>query len=126
MKRLIAALVIVAIIVALCVCVSLVITRQLKEVRAMVSQCKECLQKKDSAKAEEIADALVESWEKKEALLSPFINHEKIDEISLEITSLAANIHSNNLPVVLRDAETILMLLHQLEEDEKINLHSIF
>ena len=82
--------------------------------------------KKDSAQAQKIADALVKEWEKRETLLSPFINHEKIDEIGLEITSLAANIRAENYPVLLRDAETILALLHQMEEDEKINIHSIF
>ena len=101
-------------------------SKQVAEIRIMVNECKENLQKKDSVQARKIADTLVKTWERKDMLLSPFINHEKIDEISLEIISLAANIKSENYPVLLRDAETILMLLHQLEEDEKINIHSIF
>ncbi len=126
MKRLITAIIIVLIITALCFTVNILVSKQVAEIRIMVNECKENLQKKDSVQARKIADTLVKTWERKEMLLSPFINHEKIDEISLEIISLAANIKSENYPVLLRDAETILMLLHQLEEDEKINIHSIF
>ncbi len=126
MKRLITAIALILVITALCIGVHFLVSQQVNGVRAMVNQCKEYLEKKDSAQAGKIADALVYEWEKREALLSPFINHEKIDEISLEIASLAANIKAQNFPVLLRDAETILTLLHQMEEDEEINVHSIF
>lgn len=126
MKRLITAITLIVIITALCIGVNFLVTHEVNSVRAMVTQCKDYMIKKDSAQAQKIADALVKEWEKRETMLSPFINHEKIDEIGLEITSLAANIRAENYPVLLRDAETILALLHQMEEDEKINLHSIF
>ena len=126
MKRLITAVALIVIITALCVGVNFLVSHEVNSVRTMVNQCKDYMIKKDSAQAQKIADALVLEWERRETLLSPFINHEKIDEISLEITSLAANIKAENYPVLLRDTETILTLLHQLEEDEKINIHSIF
>lgn len=126
MKRLITAVALIVIITALCIGVNFLVSHEVNSVRTMVNQCKDYMIKKDSAQAQKIADALVLEWERRETLLSPFINHEKIDEISLEITSLAANIKAENYPVLLRDTETILTLLHQLEEDEKINIHSIF
>ena len=126
MKRLITAVALIDIITALCIGVNFLVSHEVNSVRTMVNQCKDYMIKKDSAQAQKIADALVLEWERRETLLSPFINHEKIDEISLEITSLAANIKAENYPVLLRDTETILTLLHQLEEDEKINIHSIF
>ena len=126
MKRLVTAIILVLVITALCFTVNVLLSKQVAEIRTMVNDCIKHLQKKDSVQAGEIADTLVKVWEKKETLLSPFINHEKIDEICLEIISLSANIKSENFPVLLRDAETILALLHQLEEDEEINLHSIF
>ena len=126
MKRLVTAIALIVVITALCIGVNFLVSHEVGSVRAMVTQCKDYLEKKDSAQAQKTADALVKEWEKRETLLSPFINHEKIDQISLEITSLAANIRAENYPVLLRDAETILTLLHQMEEDEKINIHSIF
>lgn len=126
MKRLVTAVALIVVITALCIGVNFLVSREVNSVRAMVNECKAYLEKKDSAQAQKTADALVLKWEKRETMLSPFINHEKIDEISLEITSLAANIRAQNYPVLLRDAETILTLLHQMEEDEKINIHSIF
>ena len=126
MKRLVTAIALIVVMTALCIGVNFLVSHEVNSVRTMVNQCKDYMIKKDSAQAQKIADALVLEWERRETLLSPFINHEKIDEISLEITSLAANIKAENYPVLLRDAETILTLLHQLEEDEKINIHSIF
>ena len=126
MKRLVTAIALIVVMTALCIGVNFLVSHEVNSVRTMVNQCKDYMIKKDSAQAQKIADALVLEWERRETLLSPFINHEKIDEISLEITSLAANIKAENYPVLLRDTETILTLLHQLEEDEKINIHSIF
>ncbi len=126
MKRLVTAIILIIVITALCIGVNLLVSHEIKEVRQMVNQCRDYVEKKDSVQAGKTADTLVKVWEKREAMLSPFINHEKIDEIALEIAGLAANIKAGNEAVLLRDAQTLLTLLHQLEEDEKINLHSIF
>ncbi len=126
MKRLITAIVLIIVITVLCIGLNILVARQVGEVRRMVNDCKELMAKKDIAQAQKTADALVKLWERREALLSPFINHEKIDEITLAVTNLAANIKAGNEAVFLSDAEKILTLLHQLGEDERISLHSIF
>ncbi len=72
------------------------------------------------------AQNLKKYWDKKEKLLSVFVNHEKIDDIEEEISLL--NIYSKQKDNALfyASAEQINVLFHQIKEDNVISAHSIF
>ena len=65
-------------------------------------------------------------WDKKEKILSIFVNHELIDKIEVSISNM--NLHSNfeENTMFYESCDTVKMLLHQVKEDTRISAHSVF
>lgn len=80
----------------------------------------------ESGNAEESAAALNEYWSGKEDGLSFFVNHDRIDNIELEISSLMLLSKKESEVMFYEHIENLKMLLHQVKEDTRINIHSIF
>ena len=76
--------------------------------------------------AEINSQKLKKYWNKKEKILSFFVNHELIDKIELAISNL--NLHSKFKDnYMFYDAcDTVKILLHQIIEDTKLTTHSVF
>ncbi len=72
------------------------------------------------------AKQMKEFWDKKEKVLSVFINHNRIDDIEKAISLLNVYAKSPNNELFYEYADTVKILLHQLMEDTKITVHSIF
>lgn len=70
--------------------------------------------------------ALSEYWNNKEKILSIFVNHDRIDDIEKAISSLIVYAKSPNNELYYEYADTVKILIHQIMEDTKITMHSIF
>lgn len=80
----------------------------------------------ESGTAEKTAAELKQYWSEKEDGLSFFVNHERIDDIELEIASLVLLSKKESEVMFYEHIENLKMLLHQVKEDTRINIHSIF
>ncbi len=80
----------------------------------------------DNKTAKEEAKKVEKYWSKKEPLLSVFVNHDRIDDIETAISSLNvyAKIPDNDL--FYEYADNVKILIHQIMEDTKFTMHSIF
>ena len=76
--------------------------------------------------AEKQAKEFEEYWDKREKTLSVFVNHDRIDDIERAISLL--NIYAKEKDNILfyEYADTVEVLIHQIMEDTKITMHSIF
>ena len=76
--------------------------------------------------AEKEAKAVEKFWNKKEPLLSVFVNHDRIDDIETAISLLNVYAKNPDNQLFYEYADNIEMLIHQILEDTKFTMHSIF
>ena len=94
------------------------------DTQKLVLHCEE--EYRNGSDASSTAKELSEMWDEKEKVLSFFVNHNQIDEIELEISSLSVFCNSENEIYFYDSIETLKTLLHQVKEDTKMSTHSIF
>ena len=124
MKRLISAGILFAFVVAAYVSSFIYIKKTCNETIELVRLCEENY--KDGKNAYETAEKIDEIWVDKEQTLSFFVNHDRIDEVELELTSLLLYSRTDNEILFYEHIETLKMLLFQIKEDSMINAHAIF
>lgn len=124
MKRLIIAGILLVLVVATYITSLKYITTSCKETKTLLNSAVEVYKQNQTAEAE--AKEMSEFWDKKERILSAFVEHDRIDDIEQAISHL--NIYAKEEDNVLfyEYADTVSVLLHQIMEDTKITTHSIF
>ena len=123
MKRLIAAGILLAAVIAAYALSLVYITETCDQAEEIILRCEEAYM---SGNAHDDAEELSDLWDEKEKALSFFVNHSRIDDIELEISSLLLYSKTENEPLFYEHIETLKMLLHQVKEDTRISAHSIF
>ena len=123
MKRLIAAGILMAAVITAYVSSLMYITKTCDETKKLILRCEEAYNDGDAYK---YADELSRLWDEKEKALSFFMNHDRIDDIELEISSLLLYSKTKEEILFYEHIETLKMLLHQVKEDTRVNVHSIF
>ncbi len=76
--------------------------------------------------ATEEAKKLEEYWSKKEPILSVFVNHDRIDDVETAISSLNVYAKMPDNDLFYEYADNVKILIHQIMEDTKFTMHSIF
>ena len=123
MKRLIAAGILLAAVITAYVSSLMYITKTCDETKELVLRCEEAY---NGGEAYKHAEELNNLWDEKEKALSFFINHDLIDDIELEISSLLLYSKTKDEILFYEHIETLKMLLHQVKEDTRVSVHSIF
>lgn len=123
MKRLIAAGILLAAVIAAYVSSFMYITKTCDETKEIILRCEKAY---NEGEAYKYAEELNNLWDEKEKALSFFMNHDRIDDIELEISSLLLYSKTKEEILFYEHIETLKMLLHQVKEDTRISVHSIF
>lgn len=123
MKRLIAAGILLAAVITAYIMSFAYITKTCDETKELILRCEEAY---DEGAAYKYAEKLSKLWDEKESALSFFMNHNRIDDIELEISSLLLYSETKDEILFYEHIETLKMLLHQVKEDTRISVHSIF
>ena len=123
MKRLIAAGILLAAVITAYISSLLYITKTCDETKELIPRCEDAYNK---GEAHKYAVKLSNLWDEKEKALSFFMNHNRIDDIELEISSLLLYSETEDEILFYEHIETLKMLLHQVKEDTRISGHSIF
>ena len=124
MKRLISAGLLLVFVVTAYVSSYFYIIKTCDETIELVKLCEENY--KDGKNAYETAEKIDEVWVQKEKTLSFFVNHDRIDEVELELSSLLLYSRTKDEILFYENIETLKMLLSQIKEDSMINAHAIF
>ena len=123
MKRLIAAGILLAAVITAYISSLVYITKTCDQAKEIIIRCEEAY---NDGKAQEAAEELSDLWDKKEKVLSFFANHSRIDDIELEIFSLLLYSKTEDEILFYEHIEALKMLIHQIKEDTRISVHSIF
>ena len=124
MKRLIIAGVLFVSVIAIYLISVFYITNSCDKARQLLNNSVSVYTEKATAVSE--AKKLEDYWDKKEKILSVFVNHERIDDIEQAISLLNVYAKSEKDPLFYEYADTVKILIHQILEDTKITIHSIF
>ena len=123
MKRLIAAGILLAAVMAAYISSLMYITKTCDKTKELILRCEEAYSEGEAYK---YAEELSSLWDEKEKALSFFMNHNRIDDIELEISSLLLYSETEDEILFYEHIETLKMLLHQVKEETRISVHSIF
>ena len=124
MKRLIAAAILFIFVITAYISGYLYIDNSCKTAKKYLRECISAYSDNDDATDE--AEKLEKYWSKKENGLSFFANHSKIDEIELAISTLKTYSKTKENEIFYEYSGTVETLIHQLLEDTKPTIHSIF
>lgn len=124
MKRLIVAGVLFVLVIAIYISSVFYITNSCSKASDLLNHSVTVYKEKSTAVNE--AKKLENFWNKKEKFLSVFVNHNRIDDIEHAISLLNVYAKQNNNPLFYEYSDTVNTLIHQILEDTKITMHSIF
>ncbi len=99
-------------------------SRVCKQASILLEDCIMAYDSEDSSEAS--ARKLKKFWDKKEQPLSIFANHQRIDDIEQAISSLVIYSGMDEEEIFYEYSETVKTLIHQLMEDTKPSIHSVF
>ncbi len=124
MKRLIAAVILLTLVISAYIYGYLYINNACNTAKKYLNDCVSVYTDNNDATVK--AEKLEKYWSKKENGLSIFANHSEIDEIELAINSLKIYSNTKNNKIFYEYSGTVKTLIHQLLEDTKPTIHSIF
>lgn len=75
---------------------------------------------------EAAAAELERLWDKREGMLSLFVNHGEIDDFEYELASLSVFAKTDEEAMFYESIARLRTLLHQIKEDTAFGAHSIF
>ncbi len=123
MKRLIPALVILAVIIATFAGSYVYVNTICEEATHLIDECIDEYNQKGITETK--AENFKNYWDKQEKILSIFANHNVIDEIEVSVAELSYHSKFKENTMFYDSAIRIKTLLHQIMEDNKITAHSL-
>lgn len=124
MKRVIAAVVLLVVVVGTYIGSYIYINHVCNETLNKLDDCINAYNNDKNSQKE--AKSLDEYWNKMEKTLSIVVNHGKIDDIEYAIGALKVYSKSNEEMLFYEYSEAVKTHIHQLREDTGISFHSIF
>lgn len=126
MKRLIAAIVLIIGLAALCIGSIITINNSSKDFAQQLATCKSAVEVKDYTTAKNKSIALAKNWKTKRGVLSIFINHMTVEEIDEAVAQLSSFANKENEAHFLAECELLELKLTEMKEYCSISLHTLF
>ena len=124
MKRLIAAAILTVFILVAYFGSYIYVVNTCEETTKLLENC--ILDFKINGNAENKALKLKKQWDKKEKILSYFVNHDLIDEVEVNISNVYTYSKDNENFAFYQFADAVKTRLHQIIEEAKLSTHSVF
>lgn len=124
MKRLIPAAILFVLVITAYITSLLYITNSCDKTKALLDISVTAYKENKTAQKE--AKEIENFWNKKEPLLSVFVNHDRIDDIETAISLLNVYAKMPDNDLFYEYADNVKILIHQIMEDTKFTMHSIF
>ena len=118
MSRIIAAIVLISLLVGFCVSDRIIVNNTYEELNMLLLECE------NSADSKMAVKKLQEEFEKKEGLLSVYVNHDTLDEIAESVARLKS-LAGISTAEYLSECAAIKLKLEYIKKDSGINLHSV-
>lgn len=126
MKRLIAAIVLIITLAALCTVSIIFVGNSYDNFSNDIEKCKIEIENKNYDAAKKLSFDTAKSWRQKRGALSIFINHGTVEQIDESITQLASFANKENEAHFLAECEIIKLNLLEMKEYCSVSLHTLF
>lgn len=126
MKRLIAAGMLLAVVIAVCIMGNITTSAVKRNAALMLNNCKKAIAEEKTAEAAEAADELKEYWNSKRIILSFFVNHSRYEDAAAAIEKIHAELESGDIESALTDCGEVYLLLREIELEQQLRIDHIF
>ncbi len=125
MKRLISAAILLVVIILLCTINAVTVKSAHTALLEGLEVCVESYGKNDTEGAYQSAAALESDWEKREEILSIFVDHDIIDDLGISISRLPA-LAKEDSDTFLAECNAVRITLTHMIKDISVNAHTLF
>lgn len=125
-KELIICTVIIIIIVTLDIFLQNSTKNSTTEIEEILSEIKESVENKDTAKQNDKLNLLDQTWEDKHNKLAYYIEHDELEKVDSSIVKVRYFLENGDIPSAIAELETGKFVLKHIEDKYKFNFQNIF
>lgn len=125
-KELIICTVIIIIIVTLDIFLQNYTKNSTTEIEEILSEIKESVENKDTAKQNDKLNLLDQTWEDKHNKLAYYIEHDELEKVDSSIVKVRHFLENGDIPSAIAELETGKFVLKHIEDKYKFNFQNIF
>lgn len=125
-KELIICTVIIIIIVTLDIFLQNYTKNSTTEIEEILSEIKESVENKDTAKQNDKLNLLDQTWEDKHNKLAYYIEHDELEKVDSSIVKVRYFLENGDIPSAIAELETGKFVLKHIEDKYKFNFQNIF
>lgn len=125
LKRLVAALALLALCIAICFSSSYLISKASNDLTQTLESTARLLDENKNAEAAEKMRGCEDKWNDYSDIFSIFLDHNELQVLNINIPSVEALIAQNNNDIALEKIEEIINSLDEITHEQKINIGNI-
>lgn len=125
MKRLLAALMLLALTVSICLIGGAAVSDIQSTAASKLKLCEENIEAENINAAADIASQLREYWRSKRTLLSVFVNHSRYEDTALALEELHSSLISNSEEDALSACRSAYHMLNEIAFEQQLRLDHI-
>ena len=125
-KELIICTVIIIIIVTLDIFLQNYTKNSTTEIEEILSEIKESVENKDTAKQNDKLNLLDQTWEDKHNKLAYYIEHDELEKVDSSIVKVRYFLENGDIASAIAELETGKFVLKHIEDKYKFNFQNIF
>lgn len=126
MKRLIPACILALVIICSCIVGQIVVKKYCDNVYNDLKECKEQFVSGETSTAYNLSVEVKENWKGNKAVLSVFVNHNLLDEISQSVMQLPEFAKADGKDTFLGECSKIQSMLALIKEEQRIRGESFY
>lgn len=126
MKRIVAAVALLAFIFVVLIIGNFVINRECDYLKVDIDELKKQIMTENTEKAKEKISDINSLWEKRKTVMSIFSNHSPLDNITIALSELTVAIEANDKNYSLVKCGEISALVGRIKEEQRIHAESFF
>ena len=92
----------------------------------ILSEIKESVENKDTAKQNDKLNLLDQTWEDKHNKLAYYIEHDELEKVDSSIVKVRYFLENGDIPSAIAELETGKFVLKHIEDKYKFNFQNIF
>lgn len=125
-KEIIVSAIILIAIIVLNICVSQYIDKKMNYVVTKLGELKGELEVENFDESQKKIDEIDEYWKNSENILSFFIEHDELEKVITELTSLKAYIKLEDSEEAIETLDKMTFIINHIEEKDDLKLKNIF
>lgn len=125
MKRLIAAAILLAAVIGICIAGNRAVTSVQREATRLLEGCEEAIRAEDFDSARAEIDGLTDYWRSKRTLLAAFVNHKRYEEAEAAMLRIGEQLENESRDDALPECAEVRMMLEEIAAEQKLRFSNI-